>query len=252
MNKQYICKDDKVIVSNEEGLLREIPNYNNLEEILEQENIIDNIEKEINRLIILRDNPKPLSKHFQKGIKYALLILVPVIIELLSKGLHFPIATYETPIGIMSVTSAMELCIAVGLIIGEAINMYRDNKEQTERDNTKKGLEASINYLNKVLNKEYIKLNKLNKENNVTYDNDFEVGTIKIHDPKYLSEIDNYKMVNYKVCSNIKKYYKHYLSGTLHFLLEKENDINNFDNYYDVIEEEGPKLIKNFRHTDMY
>ena len=50
MNKEYIYINGKVIIEDEKGQKKEVDYYDNIEEILIQENVIEQIENEIEKI----------------------------------------------------------------------------------------------------------------------------------------------------------------------------------------------------------
>ena len=252
MNKEYFIKEDRVYVQNEKGETKYIPNCDNLDDLLVQENIVESIEKKIEEQEALKTDLKTDISHFNENVINGLAItIMPFIATLILKVFGINIPVLNTIFGEVSSTIYTASLIAIGSIIRiiyDAIKDHRTNKRNKEIID---GANLSLNYLNTVHLEEELKLNRLKKIKKETINNENKDRTKVIDSPR-IKEIENAKVVNYKLGKKFMKYYRSYLSGTLHFVLEKEKDINNMDLYYDLIEEYGPKLVKNFRHTDMY
>jgi hypothetical protein len=252
MNKEYFIENDRVHVQNEKGDTKYIPNCDNLDELLVQENILEAIEKKIIEQESLKQDLKTNNSHLRVDIINGLFVTIaPFIVTLLLKifGVNIPI--YETIFGKVSSTIYCASLMLIASTLRTIYDAIRDQKINKRNKEIINGANLSLNYLNKVHHEEELKLKKLKKYKKEIVNHENKDNTKVIDSPR-IKEIEKVKVVNYKLGKKFMKYYRSYLSGTLHFELEKEHDINNMDLYYDLIEEYGPKLVKNFRHTDMY
>ncbi len=254
MNKEFVITEDKAVISNEDGNLRESENYDNIIEILEQENVIEGIEYKIKTLIDLKNN-----MNYEKGEvkKHSKFFIVPIILLLLIEvgfryGLKADLYMDETFLGLISRPVYFAIIYGfAGTIVSTIIGLIqRYHNKQT--DKRKQGLQESVNYLQKKLEEEKEKLDKLNNEKKKVTGPKSKITLMRLHDPSILKDLFNQAYVYFNFTSNPEKYYNNYLRGSLHLLLERENDLRNIDNYIDVIEEKGPQLIKDFRHSDNY
>ena len=252
MNKEYFIKDDRVHVQNEKGETKYIPNYDNLDELLVEENIVESIEKKIEEQEALKKDLKTNISHFNENVINGIVItIMPFIASLILKLFGINISSLNTIFGEVSAPVYTAGLIAIGSIVRTIYDAIKDHVTNKHNKEIIDGANLSLDYLYTVHLEEELKLNRLNKyKKEITNSNNKE--KTKIVDSPRIKEIENAKVVNFKLGKKFMKYYRSYLSGTLHFVLEKEHDINNMDLYYDLIEEYGPKLVKNFRHTDMY
>ena len=254
MNKEYVVTEDKAVISNEDGKLRESENYDNIIEILEQENVVEGIEDKITTLIDLNNSMQHEKGEVKKHLKF---FLVPIALLLLVEfgfryGLKADLNMFETSFGLISSPVFFAMIFgAVGAVTSTITGlMQRYQNKQT--DKRKQGLQESVNYLHKKLEEEKAKLETLNNNKNKVAGPKSKITLMRLHDPSILKDLFNNAYVYFRFTANPKKYYDNYLRGSLHLLLERENDLRNIDNFIDVIEEKGPQLIKDFRHSDNY
>lgn len=253
MNKEYVVTNDKVIVSNEKGNIKEISNSDKLDEILIQENIVEKIETEIDRFNELKRSINPNESHIREDILNGLIfIIIPLIVGGFFKLFGVTPYVYQTIYGGISAPILMSGVVGIASIIKLTMNAIKDYKKNKESKKVIKGANLGIKYLKKILPVEQMKLNTLKHEKTLINNDNDNKKIMKVEESPRIKEIENLRVVNYRIGKNFMKYYRNYLTGTLHFVLEKEDDLHNMDHYFDIIEEEGPKLVKNFRHTDMY
>ncbi|MBP5683692.1 MAG: hypothetical protein J6X02_00365 [Bacilli bacterium] len=255
MNKEYMMFNGKTIVSTDNDGLKVIPNYENPEEVLKQENLVETIDNLIKVLLERKENTKLAKVNITKHLSLKIcLIAVPLLLGFIFRiifGLDLSFVT--TKLGTISLPEYLSIAMAYGFIISDFIELtigrYFDKKDcQRKRD----AYDSSIEYLQKRKAKEEKILYDMKQHNKVEGENKVNVNSVKIHDPEALSEIERFILINYRGRLNLKKYYRRYLQGNLQFTLEKEKELNNLDYYIDFIEEKGPKLIKNFKTSDKY
>ena len=241
MNKEYYLVDGKVIVSDEEGTLREEKNYDIINEVLEQENVVEQIEKKIK--IMESVNIKPIKGEFVKSLKrMTVTILVGWGLILLFLKLGGTPMVSTTIIGTVSAPIMLASVATVAAFISSGmvgLKQYLDNKEIKKHQN---GVKKALDYLTEQLSKEQEKLDELNNKKQVVESKKNDSQIMRLHCSTALKDIDNYALVNYNVGYDFDKYYKSYQNGKLQSLLQREDDINNIYRYIDVIETEQKRL----------
>jgi len=255
MNKEFIKLNGNTVVSSDNDELKIVPNYQNPEEVLKQENLVEMINKKIEELQEKKNNTKPSKFNFKKVLPFDLtLILMPLLIGGIIKFVFgfepamevTKFGTISSPLYMSIWTTWICLCAKISnLTLGKFFDK-RECKKKIE------AYESSIEYLQNKKIEEERKLSSIKNKNRVEQEEKVIVGPIKIHDLEALKEIERFVHINYNGRLNLKKYYRDYLDGTLQFTLKKEGELNNLDNYLDFIEDNGPRLIKEFRTSDKY
>ena len=255
MNKEYVIDKDKVFVSQENGKIKELPNYDVTKEILETENIIEELDRIIDFREYMKNTNVPIEKDEKKeAIISGTLVFAPMVCGALLKyifGINPEIVNISESITI-SIPVLTSIAMA-GLVMVNSIFSgikKRNYKKQCER--VQRGYDISNEYLKNKKKEAEDRLLMLNQIKEPNTNNDVRISKVTIHNDELLKDINNEKDFRFHAGYNLDKYYKHYLDGTLQFVLDKKDKVNELDNYIDFIEEEGPKLIKNFRHSDMY
>ena len=255
MNKEYVIDKDKVFVSKGNGEIKELPNYDVTKDILETENIIEELERLIKFSEYMKGTYAPIEN---AGIKDAVisatLVFSPMVCGALLEYL------YNINTGIINISESITLStpvfistIMAGLVmVGNIVKGIKDRNYRKQCENIQRGYDISNEYLRNKKKEAEDRLLMLNQIKELNTNNDVKITKFTIHNEELLKDIMKENEFRYHAGCNLDKYYKHYLDGTLQFVLEKRNEVNELDNYIDFIEEEGPKLIKNFRHSDMY
>ena len=253
MNKEVIYNNDKIIVSNGSGELRELPNTDNATRILELENIIEEIDKKLVFCNYLKGTSNPEEINYARNIFYSLVFTsIPLLCSfLLEKGFNITPEMFNLMIGNMSAPVFLSIAIATVCTIGNIFTVFVGKLKKKESDDIKRGYDCSIKFLQEKKKELELEIQRLQKDQTISV-NTPKIGKVTINNPALLKEIEDKEHFVYNAGYHLNEYYKKYLNGTLHFTLDKKGESSKFDDYYDFIEEEGPKLIKNFRHTDMY
>ena len=260
MNTEFRVDNDKVIVSDKNGVLRELPNYANTEEILELENLIEELKRRIHFTNYMRDCNKPQKpKIFRTFVLDVILISIPFIIALILKVFY----NIDPPTFNIGLTSLYKLPISIAISAGvigviDAISLFRLHRKNKDILRIRRSYEVCIEYLNEQLKEAEQKLARLNKENSMNTSNNYntknngEIKKINIENMDLFKQIVEQERFYESAGYNLDKYYRHYLDGTLQFVLDKKGEVNKLDKYIDFIEEKGPTLIKDFRHSERY
>jgi len=151
MNKEYICSNDKVEVKDEYGKIR-VTNYcDNIEKILIKENIIEQIDVEIKKLLNEKKHNKNISYKLLKKCLITLL-LIPTILIIL------PLIFGITSLSSLPIFGSV-LTIIIPAYLGLFL-IYDYNK--TNKVN--KMIEVKLKYLENRKTNKIKNLQKLNKK----------------------------------------------------------------------------------------
>lgn len=247
MNKEYIYKDGKALVIDEDNNQKTIDYYDNLDKVLIQEDLIEAMEEEIKKL------EKEVSQ-YKKDSKFSRFIWVwyPFLLFAFGPLIMFPIMgnffgvtdlINTSLFGEMSAGTYLGLIAApIFAIPGALLTMSLHSKEK-RLDKDQKGKETQLEYLKRGLveereNLEQLKLDKTNSKQT----EDFYISMV---DSKEMLEgLKNFLNFYYNVGYNEKKYFKYFQQGKLDKYLGKiTNDLGiQFANEY--FEEKGAVLAK--------
>lgn len=236
MNEKYLVHRDEAIVFDENEKATVMPNYNNLEDILKKENLIEKIEYEIERVKNIMENIEILGlkkkKNFAGLICFGLCTLLCIV---LTAG-----NAYEQPelnrnlMEIMSsnayIIKPMACITLVASPIFHFIGIQADSRKEFN------GYKCRLMYLNAKLSKEKEELAKL-KQNSRLKDDDkapVKVTTIR-EDIDELLSLKRALISCYDIGYAVDEYSKYLENGTLD---ERINDMQLGDS--------GTQLIKKF------
>lgn len=186
MNKEYMYIDGNAIISDTEGNQRQSEYYDNLDQVLVHENIIEEIEKRIHDLTAKKKNLK-----IKKYIPYMLPLLAGLAIAAPTiYGQVFDVNPYLNHIetifgsmneGLVGNLMAVTFAIPLGLLI--EMNDFEIHKK---RIRTKEAITSELDFLQSELAKEKEIVAKLQAEKtNSNEPQDFEI-----------KEIDDFKKID--------------------------------------------------------
>ena len=247
MNKEYTYIDGKAIIKDENGNQTPVEYYDNLDEVLVQENIIETIE---NRIAYLESESKEYKKYNKKHyipVTFPLCALittigVPAIFYWLgNSGVY--INTINTIFGPMneallysSVFSTVFLPLA-GLM---EFNMYSQHKDRLKNE---KGVNSELDFLKKQIFEEKEKLVELKKQKTKTeLKNGFKV--VKVDDIEKLKSLKSWFNLYYDLGYNEEKYYDYFQKGKLDSKLSKHYNEIGIEAAKEYLQEKGPTLVK--------
>ena len=227
--------DGKEVISSTSGKQTLVDYYDNLDEVLVQENVIESMEK---RIQYLGGETNRLSNFSKK--KFSLLKkLGLVLLENLIIGctLFLNYATLVSSNCVLKFVLAFTCCFPY-LLINFGICVCFD---YTSEKKDLKSFIKELDYLNKQIVMEEVKLVNLKKDMKKSKE-DKEISITKVNDVERLKELKSYL----KIASNEEKYYKYYQKGKLEEKLAKDENCTDFDieiakNYF---EKKGPCLVK--------
>ena len=242
MNVSYTYIDGKAIIFDENGNQVPVEYYDNLDDILIQENIVETIENRINELSNIQILPK---KRFIPlitiGVAIAILV-APLILSLIS-GSNLYITYVDTILGKISFFKM--IVIICGVTAGPLALICDIANHQIYNDfikhNTAKFCE--LEFLTKQLVEEKKKLETLRKEKSKTKeDSNFRV--VKVDDIEKLKQLKHYIELYYSLGYDIEKLYKYLENGTLEEFLNNSYNTDDVELSKQFLEKNGPKLIK--------
>lgn len=243
MNKEYTYIDGKVIISDENDNKTQSDYYDNLDEVLVQENLIETMEEKI----------QVLEKEIQlyNKIRYIPIIFptvalmstigAPIMFNFLTATNSF--TTYvDTIFGTISqallISISMSICF-IPISAGLELSMYKDYKYSLKRE---KGINSELGYLKQQIEKEKEYLESLKQERTRNKEKtDFR--TVKVDDLQQLKALKSYLDLYFDLGYNGEKYYKYFQEGQLDTKLQKYYTDTGIQLAKEYIEEKGPSLV---------
>ena len=242
MNVSYTYIDGKAIIFDENGNQVPVEYYDNLEDILVQENVVETIENRINELSNIKILPK---KRFIPlitiGVAIAILI-APLILSLIS-GSNLYTTYVDTILGKISFFKM--IVIICGVTAGPLALICDIANHQIYNDFIKHNTArfCELEFLKKQLVEEKQKLENFKKEKpKEKEDPTFRV--VKVNDIEHLKQLKHYIELYYSLGYDLEKIYKHLKNGTLEEFFNNSYNTDDIQLAKDFLEENGPKLIK--------
>ena len=190
MNKEYIYMDGKAIISDEQGNLKLENYYEALDEVLAQENLVEEMEKQILELTKEQEKYSVLKKHY-------IPIVLPLLTLLSTAGANiiFYVCTGTNPLasevntifGPLSNAAFISLAFGQILIPIGAIAEYCLYKVYKSSKKEQKGNSKALEYLKEQIVKEKQILEELKKGKEKELEE--EVKTFPIDDEKQLEKL---------------------------------------------------------------
>ena len=242
MNVSYTYIDGKAIIFDENGNQVPVEYYNNLDEVLIQENVIETIENEIKCLGNIKTLPKKkFIPIITIGVAIAILI-APLILSLIS-GSNLYTTYVDTILGKISFFKM--IVIICGVTAGPLALICDIANHQIYNDFVKynNAKTYELEFLKKQLVVEKQKLSDLKKEKTKEIkDSNFEV--VKVNDIEQLKKLKHYINLYYSLGYDIEKLYKFLGDGTLEEKLSESYNSEDIQLAKAFLEENGPSLIK--------
>lgn len=246
MNNNYIYVDGKVIVNDENGNKKPVEYYDNIDEVLIQENLVETMEKEIKKLERKSEQYKKYNKgrYFPLTLPVMLIfsIIVPLFLYWISDGIALTAST-NTAFGPMNSLIAMSISLLFGPLLMSCALEFISYRGYKIRIREEKGINSELEFLKKQIELEREHLESLKQEK--TRDNEnTEFRTVEVDDKQRLRELEGISNLYFNLGYYDKKYYKLYRQGRLEKKLGQyynEDEINLAKEY---LEEKGPVLAK--------
>lgn len=220
MNSTYSCLgNSKVLVTNENGKQRIVENYDNINEILIEENVIESIQNKVNEL-------EKKNKKYEK-INKKRYVPIMVIVSIFVTKVIFPMFFYAIDLNSFTFYNDIiqfdEMCffinfstifLATGIDIGAFIQHKKNQKKE-------KGIKSELEYLNKCLKKEQKKIQKMfDKGKCLKNSRRFCNFTVRSDDK--IDDLNRYLDFYYNIGYNSDKYYNYYLNGNMEEVLQRK------------------------------
>lgn len=197
MNKEYTYINGKIVVRDDQGRNTEREYTDNLDQILVQENLIETIETEIQKLEKENDRNKKNSKKRYRPSLTPLAVSLAYLIGIpsLSFILDDPEAltrTMEGIFGTINEVAAFTVTMIIGCVFAGAAAEYFTYRNYKKAVNDARGVESQLEYLRKRLVKEKEVLEELNRQKSRENENT-EFRTVTVNDIEALKKLRNYK-----------------------------------------------------------
>ena len=235
MNKDYTYIDGKAIIRDENDNQVLTDYYDNIGEVLAQENVVENIEE---RIKIIEDKIKFIENWNTKNIKkkYYFILLCTILIIVFGVPAIFylfgNIGVYtniiKTSFGPMNEALMYIAIFSAFFVTSVSIaelsfcKIYKNILK--ERD----GLNIELEFLKKQIVKEREKLNLLSREK-VSSKKDYSFKSFTVNDTEKMQELDKSSNLYFDLGFNMDKYYGYYRKGKLSAKLRKSYDANRIE-----------------------
>lgn len=246
MNKSYIYIDGKVVVTDDNGLKEPVEYYDNLDEVLVQENLIETMEEKIKKLEELSEKYKKINKEHYFPITLPIValmgIIIPLLIYFLSDGAALS-TSINTIFGSINTLLYSSICVWMGTLLFSGgcefmfYNGYKDNI------NTEKGVNSELEFLKKQIEKEKEHLENL-KQAKARVNESTEFREVEVNDVQQIRGLNGCLNLYFNLGYNDKKYYCLYRKGLLDKKLAKDYNEDEIELAKEYLEEKGPTLGK--------
>lgn len=245
MNKECIYIEGKAIIVDEKGYNKPIEYYENLEEVLVKENLIETMENKANEL----NKEKELLEKIKTSAFLDLIIgIMFIVIPYVLPNIFITLLTGSNPI-INSILGSIRSGTLISILMGPVmnvmsipflINSYSSTKNRISKIN---GINSELTYLkNNIENEKQIIKQLKEKENKSNKIEEYQI--IKVNDKVALKNLRDYLTLYYDCGYNIKKYYKYFEKDLLWKKLCDIYTVEQIERIEEYLEEKGPQLVK--------
>lgn len=246
MNKEYTYIDGKVIIKDENGYQTLIEYYDNLDEVLVQENLIETIENNINEKKKKKDEIKLEKASFSPVVTVITLITIfgaPPILCWFNNGIEILKLTVDTIYGPFNFVRLIQFLTAVPSTLCALLFDFQEYKMAKAIVKEKNAITSELEAQEELLVIEKEKLVELQKNKTKNNENN-EFRVVEVNDKEKLTSLRNYLSLFYDLGYNSDKYYKYYEQGILEEKLKKHYDEDGIQAAKKYLEEKGPVLSK--------
>lgn len=232
MNKEYTYTDGKVIISDENGNQKHAQYYDNLDDVLAQENVIETM---IDRITELEKESKFYKRRNIKHyiIKHYIPIFSPVF-GIISAILMALAGTVTKDI-LVFLSLPFSGCLFADL------HLYERRKESLKSE---KGVNSELEFLRKQIIKERQILEDLKKVKKVEKSRKEEFEIVEVDDKQQLSNLKNFSSLYFALGYNEKEFLKYYQQGKLEEKLRPDYNDRSIEIAKEYLEENAPALVK--------
>ncbi len=245
MNNVYTHNFKEAEVMDDNGNIRKIDYSDNIEEILETENVIENIEKDI------IDRKNYLKENHKYGTSNKLKLYMPTIISLLglfASIMSINLSMYSTSkvlIAIEFVGGTIGALTTMSYSVASFVNRYSSSKHY-------KRVEAKLYGLEKILEREKTKLKELNNNKTVNKNKKDDDNQLKMVKDTNINSINSFVSLLSVFGYYQRKYTKMYKSGELDrevLFCYSEEDVEIVHDYFEekakVLSKKKDRKLKN-------
>ncbi len=254
MNKEYTYIDGKVIISDENGKQKPGEYYDNLDDVLVQENLIETMEDRIAKL----EKESKLYKKYNR--KHYIPYLIPITALMTTIGA--PMVLYfitginpftrsvDSIFGVSNLGVLLSSVLSTVFLPGSALTEFGNYRKHKDSLKKEKGVNSELEFLQKQLIEEKQVLEDLKKDK-TRDEEDKAFRVVEVDDKQQLRELKGYLSLYYDLGYNVEKYYKYYEQGKLDDKLRKYYTDSDIDAAKEYLEEKGPTLIKNKKNRNI-
>lgn len=247
MNQEYTYIEGKAIVKTDNGVKEPIEYYDNLNEALVQENLIETMENNILSLEkesekYKKINKKPYIPIYLLTMLLTALVVFPALYCLLINP-NLYVSSVNSIFGtinnaaLVGLTSSFAL-LPFGLFI--ELGIYRNHKNLLKKE---KGINSELEFLKKQVIVEKEKLNTLKKGKNIDKNNE-KIRVVEVSDLELLKRLKKLLDLYFDLGYNEDAYYKYYQNNTLDANLSQDYNGAEIEIAKKYLEEKGPTLTK--------
>lgn len=219
MNSTYSrLGNSKALVTNEDGKQRFVDNYDNINEILIEENIIESIENKVNELE--EQNKKYEKKNKRKYIP--MMLFISVFFTKIILPSFFSTIDFDNFALLSTIIQFDEMCflsssIIISLAIGTDIGIFIKHRNNIKKQ---KGIKSELLYLNRRLKSEKRVMRNLLKRSKYIENGKWECN-LAVRSGDKIDDLNKYLELYYNIGYNSDRYYNYYLNGKINEVMKK-------------------------------
>ena len=243
MNHAYYNANGTVVVSDENGNMRQVENWPDIDDILVQENVIEELERILSELIDNRayyDNDT-IFEHIP------ITSIVPLLCILIyNTGKIFLSSSGNyTEVEITKTATLLALLCSTGLTAAFLYGDILRHNRNKRLPRIKGGNECEIEFLESYLEEKRKTLAALKSKKSVTDIDSIEGVSTLVDDNEALEELKKLLDFSYNLGYNLDMYYQSYQDGTIKEKLQGDEYSDAMIRFAEkYLKEKGPVLVK--------
>lgn len=235
MNSTYsILGNSKVLVTSENGRQKIVDNYDNINEILIEENIIESVAKKVDELEDKKKKYEKINK--RKYVPIMIIVsffLTKIILPLIFNSYQFIFYDNLFKFDLVNIiVFSLATCTDTFLFI-----LHKQNIKK------QKGINSELYYLRECLKKENKKMRNLIRKSN-SLKASKQVNNITVRSADVIDNLNKHSAFYYNIGYNSEKYYNYYMKGNINGITKKHYTEEDSDLVKDYFEQNGPTLVK--------
>lgn len=235
MNSTYSCfENGKVLVTNENGKQIYIDNYDNIDEILAEENVIESIGKKMNEL-------QDMQKKYEKINKRKFIPIMIIISFIISKFVlpiifnSFELIIYNSFLS----SNLINVLLLSFAVVGDTA-LFLKHKQNIKKQ---KGINSELFYLEHCLKKENSKMKKLLRNSKHQKSSKTSIN-INVRSSDKIDDINRYLDFYYNIGYNSDRYYNYYINDNVSRIIKKKYTEEDLDLVRDYFENQSNSHVK--------